>query len=162
MGWETIAIAGFRGLQAVNQMKQGEASADAAVQQGEEEATNAANNTVRAAGTLRNSFLSNGLSIQGGPLAAITQTITTGNTNIGRIAQNANNTASNDINSARTAALTTLASTAAMAAGGPSSTFFGSPASFDSLGQTVGNTFNQVGSWFGGSRSIGPYQPFGM
>jgi len=116
MGWETLAIAGFSALRAVNQMQQGESQARAAVKQGEQEVQNVANNTVISAGKVRNSFLSSGISLEGGPLGAINQIFNTGNTNIARIAENANTTAKNAINSARTQALAGLASTAAMAA----------------------------------------------
>lgn len=163
MGWETLAIAGFSGLRAYNQIQQGNAAADAAVKQGEEETITSANNTVISAGKATNSFLSSGLSLDGGPLGAINQIFNTGNQNISRIAENSNNQASNAINQARTAALATLGSSAAMAAGGGSGSFFGSPESFDSFGQTVGNQFNSIGSSLGTTtRSLGPYQPFGV
>lgn len=154
MGWETLAIAGFSGLRAVNQIQQGEAAARAATQQGEEEAQNSANNTVISAGKVRNSFLSSGLTLDGGPMDAITQIFNTGNTNIARIAENANNQASNAVNSARTAALATLGQSAAMAAGGG----MGSVDSFldtqwNGLGQTLGRDFSGAGSDF-----IGPVQ----
>ena len=163
MGWETLAIAGFSAMRAVNQMQQGESQANALVKQGEQEAQTSANNTVITAGKTQNSFLSSGLTLDGGPMAALTQIFNTGNTNISRIASNANNAADNAINSARTAALSTLASTAAMAAGGGGGSFFGSSESFDSLGQSVGNQFNSIGSSLGmTTRSLGPFQPYGV
>lgn len=132
--WATVAIAAYTALKSYNQLEQGQSQAKAAVEQGQNEVTNAANNTFINAGKVRNSFLASGLSLDGGPLTAINQIINTGNTNIQRIATNANNTASNDIAAARTAALGTIAQGAMMAAGG-----FGG-AGGDAGGVTMGST----------------------
>lgn len=118
VGVETIAIAGFTALSAYEKIQEGNSAAKAATQEGEYQITNAANDTVRQAGRLRSSFLSSGLTLDGGPLAAITQAFNAGNTNIARIAQNANNRSSNAMNAARSKALSTIASGAMGAMGG--------------------------------------------
>lgn len=159
MGWETLAIAGFTALKSYNQIQQGNAQAGAAVQQGEEQTQTAANNTVISAGKATNSFLSSGLTLEGGPMAGINQIFNTGNTNIARIAQNANNQSSNAINSARTAALATIAQGATMAAGG------GAGGGMSSVDSFVSDQWNGFGQSFGrdlsGFNGVGPVQsPF--
>lgn len=151
MGWETLAMAGFQALQATNQMNQGTAAAKATVAEGANQAQNAANDTARATGKLRSSFLSSGLTLEGGPMAAISQAFDVGNTNISRIVSNANTTAKNQINTARSQALATLASAASSAA---TPTFMSSiEKGVDSLGQDIGSIFD--------SSPTGPYlSPF--
>lgn len=151
MGIETLAIAGFTGLQAMQTMKQGNAAAKAAVQQGQYTIQNQADNTVRAAGKLQTSFLNSGISIDGGPMDVITQALTKGTTDIQRTADNVNTTAKNDISAARTKALEGIAKNAASAGTGS----FG----VDSLtyGTDSWNGFGQeLGSIGGGP--MGPYQ----
>lgn len=149
MGWETIAMVGFSALSASNQIQQGKASAAAAVKAGEEQTITSANNTVISAGRAQNSFLSSGLSLEGGPQAALAQIFNTGNTNISRIAENANNQASNAISQARSAALATLGKTAAMAAG----SFGGSSAS--------GSSWSTVDSFDTSALNSGPWDSIG-
>lgn len=115
MGWETLAIAGYSALNAENTLKTGKAAAKAAVQQGDYQVQQTADQTLRSAGTLKTSFLQSGLSLEGAPMDVLTQAFAKGQTDIGRIATNANATAKNDINSARTKALEGLATSAASA-----------------------------------------------
>lgn len=151
MGWETLAIAGFSALQAGQTMEAGENKAKAITQQAGYTIQNQANDTVRSAGTLRNSFLSNGISLDGGPMAAIAQVFNTGNTNIARTATAANRESKDAINGARTAALSGLAKNAMAASTVP--TFMSDVTSaYNWAGQEVGSIFD--------SSPTGPYQPW--
>lgn len=115
MGWEALASVGFSALNANSQMKQGTAAANAAITQAGYQAKDVADNTVRAGGKLQTSFLQSGIVLDGGdagsgPMAILSQAFAKGQTDIGRITANANQTAKNDINSARSKALAGLAS----------------------------------------------------
>lgn len=165
MGWETLAVAGFSALQAVNTIQQGNAQARAIDQQAQQQAQNEADNTLRSAGRVQTSFLQSGITLEGGPMQAITQAFTKGQTDIGRIASNANNAASNAINAARSKALQGLASSAAGAAGGASILSGAGDAASgfaDGFSQGFDNpTAFQTGALPGdvGGLSYGPYQP---
>lgn len=143
----TLAIAGFSVLNAANTANQGTAQAKAAVQQGEYQTQQIADNTVRSAGALKTSFLQSGLTLDGGPMAVLSQAFAKGQTDIGRIATNANNTAKNDINTARTKALESLASSTGVGSLGSSlfsgassyvNNLFGSPAATNAGGFSFG------------------------
>lgn len=152
MGWETIAIAGFSALQAGNTLKAGQDQGKAIAQQAEQQAQNTADNTVRAAGKLTTSFLQSGLTLDGGPMDVLSQAFAKGNTDIGRIASNANTASKNAVNASRTKALQGLASTAGTAAIG-NGIFSGLDSATDELGQVTG-------SWLDPSPT-GPYlDPF--
>lgn len=152
MGWETLAIAGFSALNAVNTVNQGTAQAKAITQQAQQQAQVSADNTVRAGGKLTTSFLQSGLTLEGGPMDVLTQAFGKGQTDIARIASNANAASKNAVNSARTKALEGLASSAGMASLG--STVGGAVDSgINSFGQTAGSLFD--------SSPTGPYlSPF--
>lgn len=161
MGIETLAIAGFAGLNAINTMNQGQASAKAVVQGAQYTIANQANDTVRNAGKLQTSFLQSGISLDGGPMDAIAQAFTQGRTNISRTASNANATSQNLISSARTKALEGIATTAAGA-----SAFGGSITSgLDQVGTAADfasdGSFNGIGQGLGslGTNGEGPFQP---
>lgn len=157
MGWETLAIAGFQGLQAMNTMNQGESAAKAAVKQAGYQTQQVADNTVRTAGSLQTSFLQSGITLAGGPMDVLAQAFAKGQTDIGRIAANANATSKNDINAARSKALEGLMSSAA----GASSSFFGAA---DNFGSDVssGLTSMNNGTGFGlGYQASQDFRKFG-
>lgn len=112
MGWETGASLGFNALAGFNKLQSGKADAAATVQQGENLAQNEADTTVRKIGALENSFTHGGIALDnlGGTSAIFQQAAAQGNTNISRTITNANNTAANQFNAARTASLEDIAS----------------------------------------------------
>lgn len=157
MGWETAAAAGFSLLSASNKIDQGTAQAKALALQGKQQDQTIADNTVRSVGSLQASFLQSGITLDGGPNAVISQAFAKGFTDISRNTTNVNNAAKNAYNSARTAALDTLAGGALGAAGGKEVGGF-----LDSTTSSLyKNGFGQtVGSWLDPS-PVGPYRnPF--
>lgn len=149
MGWETAAIAGFQILGASNTMEAGKANAQAIADQGTQQAKTIADNTLRRAGTLQTSFLQGGIVLDDGPKSVISQAFGQGYTDINRTVTNANNSAANTYNTARTKALSSLASGASSIIGG-SDIGGGFGSDWNGLGQTTG-------SWFDPS-PVGPYQ----
>jgi hypothetical protein len=154
MGWETIAIAGFQAVQGIQGQRQAKKEGRAITQQAERETMNIADNTVRQAGSLRNSFLSSGLTLEGGPMDVISQAFAKGRTDVQRTAENANTASKNKVSAARTKMLSNLGSTAMGAAGGFASDFgdgfstgFDNSATFQT-GATPGPGLNNFGSGF--------------
>lgn len=123
MGWETLAIVGFQALQGAMGQSQARKEGKAITQQAERETMNIADNTLRRAGTLRNSFLSSGLTLEGGPMDVISQAFAKGRTDISRVAENANAASKNKASAARTKMLSDLGKTAIGAVGGFASDF---------------------------------------
>lgn len=156
MGWETAAQTGFSLLSASNKLDQGNDQANAIAQEGNEKSQDIADNTLRSVGKLQSSFLQSGLTLDAGTQNIINQAFAKGTTDIGRTVDNANNASKNAYNTARTAALTTLASGAVSTAGGGAKVggFLDSTTSSlvnNGIGQTVG-------SWLDPSPT-GPYLP---
>lgn len=118
MGWETLAIAGFAGLNAVNTMNAGTAQAQALAEEGGRQTKTIADNTIRTTGKLTTSFLQSGLTLEGGPMDVLTQAFAQGRTDISRTADNYNNQAKNAVSAARTKALSSLTSSFASAGSG--------------------------------------------
>lgn len=104
-------------------MKAAKSQASAQAREGERQAMSIADQTVRTAGSLRNSFLTSGLTLEGGPMDVIAQAFAKGRTDIGRAAENANAASKNTVSSARTKMLQNLGTTAAVAVGGFASDF---------------------------------------
>lgn len=159
MGWETLAIAGFQGMQAVNTMKQGDRAANAAVAQGQIALQNSANNTIRTTGKLQSSFLQSGLTLEGGPMDVITRAFASGNTDLSRIASNTNATAKNDINSARSKAIEGLVQGVGGASMG-SSLMSGAGDFASGFGDGFSNAFNNGATLqTGATPGFGSYGP---
>lgn len=124
MGWETgvtSLVGAFNSFQSTNQAS---ATANAQIKQGEYEAANIADNTVRKAGTLQTSFLQSGIVLDSASQASqlVQQAFAKGTTDIGRTLDNANNAAANTMSAARTKALQSLGSSfSALSAGGNNS-----------------------------------------
>lgn len=112
MGWETGITLAAGAASGYNKFQQGEAQSNAIVQQGENEAKNEADTTVRRLGSLETSFTHGGIALDnlGGTSAIFQQAAAQGMTNINRTISNANATSSNAFNSARTASLESIAS----------------------------------------------------
>lgn len=156
MGWETAAAAGFSILSASNKIDQGKAQAQALADQGTYQEKNIADNTVRTTGKLQTSFLNSGIALDdlGGTSAVIGQAFNQGYTDIERTRSNADNASKNAYNSARTAALEGLVSSAAGKAIGSSVGGF-----LDNQTSSLVNDFGQEsGSWLDPSPT-GPYLP---
>lgn len=159
MGWETAVNSAFNAYSTNNQLKTSEANAGAQVQSGQYQIQNIADNTVRQAGAVQTSFLQGGIAMQGGPQAVLAQIFAKGNTDIARTATNADNQASNTVNSARTQALNSIAQNFMRSTGGTSGITSGlqslsyGTGSLNGLGQTVGSALDPS--------PVGPYQsPF--
>lgn len=142
MGWEAVATVGSSLLSSRSTMKQGQANANAEIQQAGYEAKDTADNTLRTAGKLQTSFLQSGLSLEGGPMAVLMQAFAKGTTDIGRITSNANTAAKNDINTARTKALQGL-STGVVS--GSSSIFSGLDGFSTDVGNGLSSSMNGTG-----------------
>lgn len=154
MGWEALVTLGAGALNASNTMKQGTAAANAAITQAGYQAKDVADNTVRSAGKLQTSFLQSGIVLDGGdtgggPMQILSQAFAKGQTDIGRITANANQTAKNDINSARTKALAGLASGAAA---GSSSLF----SDLDGFSSGFSAGYNNPGAGIPGWSAVAP------
>lgn len=109
MGWETVAMIGFQALSAGNSMNQADSVAAAQAREGEIKAKSTADDTLRAAGKLTTSFLQSGITLEGGPQTVLSMAFKKGNTDINRIAANADAAAENTVSTARTKALQSLA-----------------------------------------------------
>lgn len=120
MGWETLAMVGFKAISSISAQNAAKAQAKAGVREAENNAMNTADKTVRAAGALRNSFLSNGIQLEGGPMDLIARAFAKGRTDVSRITENANAQSSNVVSAARTKMLQGLGGTIASAFSGES------------------------------------------
>lgn len=123
MGWETLAMVGFQAIQGSQGQSQARREGRAITQQAERETMNIAGDTVRRAGSLRNSFLSSGITLEGGPMEVISRAFAQGRTDIDRTAADANAASKNKVSAARTKMLSDLGKTAMGAAGGFASDF---------------------------------------
>lgn len=142
MGWETLVIAGASAFNAYNTNKQGTAQAKAIARQGEQQAQNSADNSVRSIGSLQTSFLQSGLTLEGGPMAVLSQAGVKGQTDISRIAENANAASKNAVSAARTKALEQLSS------GATNSSFMSSAGSFATdFGNGFTDSLNNAGTF---------------
>ena len=141
MGWETGVSSVFNAIQTSNALNTAQANAKAQTLQGQYQAQNIADNTVRAAGTLESSFLQGGISLQGGPQAVLAQAFAKGTTDISRTVTNANNQASNTINQARTNALSQIANQFMKSSGGTS----GITSGLSSLNEQSAYALNSAG-----------------
>lgn len=112
MGWETVAIVGFKALGAMNTVKQAKAEGKAISQEAERNALTVADNTVRKAGSLTTSFLQSGITLEGGPMDVIARAFKQGTTDINRISANAYHASKNIVSKARSQAIQDLAGAA--------------------------------------------------
>ena len=159
MGWETAVSSAFNAFSTSNQLNTAEANAKAVTTSGQYQVQNIADNTVRQAGTAESSFLQGGISLSGGVQQVLQQIYAKGNTDISRTATNADNQASNIVNSARTSALNNIAQQFMRSTGGTSGITSGlnnlsfGTGSVNGLGQTIGSALDPS--------PVGPYQsPF--
>lgn len=109
----TAASVGFKAIQSANEMKAAKKQGQAYAREGERQALSVAEQTVRTAGSLRNSFLSSGLTLEGGPMDVIAQAFSKGRTDIGRIKENADTSSKNVVGAARSKMIASLASAVA-------------------------------------------------
>jgi hypothetical protein len=123
MGWETLAMVGFQAISGMQGVSQAKKEGRAITKAAERETMSIADQTVRNAGSLRNSFLSSGLTLEGGPMEVISQAFAKGRTDIARTAENANASAKNKVSAARTKMLSSLGQSAMGAVGGFASDF---------------------------------------
>ncbi len=145
MGWETLAIVGFQAISGAQDVKAAKRQARAGVQEAENQSMSLADDTVRRSGSLRNSYLSAGLDLEGGPMQMIAGAFAKGRTDIGRIEANANAQSKNIVSAARSKMMKDIAgSVAGSAAGATAFSAIGSTVNsgIDSLGQKAGSLFD--------------------
>jgi len=111
MGIETAILVGLSAASAISTIKQGEAEAEAVVDQANIDARNKSKETRAKASRAKVSFLNSGLTLEGTPLNAITGIFDSGIQDINLITGNANKRAKNIMTSARTEAIMGLAQT---------------------------------------------------
>lgn len=161
MGLETVLILGLAAFQADQAIKQGDAEADAVIEQTNLENKERLKRTRALAGSQKVSFLNSGLTLEGSPMSVIQNTFDTGIEDIELASRNAERTAKNIQSSARTKAISTLVQAGASAGmgsfGGNSQggSAFSGDGFFGSQG-TVSRTIE-----FGNPNVQGPIQGFG-
>lgn len=160
MGWESAVTSGVSSLNAVNQMNTAQAQAQAQVTEGEQKASNQADDTLRAAGKLQTSFLQSGIALDDGPNQIIQMAFAKGSTDIQRTITNTNNQAANTVSAARTAALNTIAQ-GVQRAGYTNPMAISDAYQGSWLQDGVNGLGQDVGSMFDPSPT-GPYLPFGI
>ncbi len=141
-GGTSAAMIALTAVSAIGKMSAASAQADAAVTQGNQEASNQVIKTDIQAGQATAGFLSSGFTFAGTAKAAVNDIYATGITDVNRINSNAKTTATNDIAAGRSAAIAGIASTAGMAAAGGSmgAMFDASP-----IGQSTAYSLNNSG-----------------
>jgi hypothetical protein len=133
MGWETLAFVALEGLSARETMKSAKKEAKAVVAEGNINMKNKAKEVARKTASLTTSFLSSGLAFEGTPQNVVNSVFDSGIEDLELMATNYNTKSKNIISSARTEALSGLASS-----------FMG--ASFGSdIGSSIGNPFGGQG-----------------
>jgi len=114
MGWETAIFAVLSLASASEQVQNSEKQAAATTAEGDIVAENKGKEVAAKTAAQRVSFLNSGLTLEGTPMNVIQSTFNTGIKDIRRIGGNYATVADNQISSGRSAAISTLASTAAM------------------------------------------------
>lgn len=120
MGIETAIILAVAStaLGAMNTMKQASQQAKAVVKTANINAMNKAKQTALKAGAQQTSFLNSGLTLEGTPMGAISETFKTGLEDIELIRSNANTESKNIMSNARMQVFQSILSTGASVAGG--------------------------------------------
>lgn len=116
MGFDPVSmtVIALSAASAATTMKNAKAKSKAITRQAELDASNTATKTAAKAAYQKTSFLSSGFTLEGTPMSVLESTFTTGKQDINQIIANANTQSKNVISSARSKALGTLASSAAL------------------------------------------------
>ena len=127
-GGTSAAMLALTAVSAIGKMNAAQGQANAAVEQGDQQAANQVIATDTQAGQATAGFLGSGFNFSGTAKAAVGDIYATGATDISRIDANAQTTAKNDIASGRSAAIEGIATSAGMlAANGSLGAMFDEP-----------------------------------